>query len=244
MTERAPTIPARMNVPTWSQVRISRLPQPQGSGALGSLLQPQPAGNDAVDDALRQGVGYQSLERVWRHRVAGFRPRGRERDLHRLAQLFRRQTPPAIRDHVGLEPGEGPCVRGVSKFRDVDGIGGVPDRRGYGAGGDYDHIDAKRQKLAAERFRHPFESELRGAVGAEKWGSVPPSDRGNHHDTSRGALAGTVGTEQRREGLCDDQMADDVDANLQLEVVDLLIEQGARHGDAGIVDQSEQRLAA
>jgi len=48
---------------------------------------------------------------------------------------------------------------------------------------------------------------------------------------------------QRGEGLRDDQLSGDVDLELLPERCDVDVEQGAGIGDAGIVDEAEERLA-
>ena len=57
------------------------------------------------------------------------------------------------------------------------------------------------------------------------------------------ALARAIRAEQRRKRLRDDQLPGEVDLDLLAELVELQIEQEARHRDPGVVDEADQRFA-
>ena len=57
----------------------------------------------------------------------------------------------------------------------------------------------------------------------------------------RGCAGFGRGAEERGEGLGDDELAGDVHFELAAEEVDVDVEEGAGIGDAGIVDEAEER---
>ena len=94
-----------------------------------------------------------------------------------------------------------------------------------------------RRQLDTKRVNDRFERELRRAVWSEKGGGHPAADR-PHEDDPAGRLAN-----QRKEGLRDGDLADDVDFELTPDRVDGQHLQRARDGHAGVVHEGVEARA-
>ena len=99
----------------------------------------------------------------------------------------------------------------------------------------------EQHQFAAQTLGESFEREFRRVVGAHERRRILSADRGDHDDAPRADIAVHVRHQKRREGLRHDQLPGDVHFQLMAEFVDVEIEKRARHRDAGIVHEAEQR---
>ena len=110
--------------------------------------------------------------------------------------------------------------------------------------GDEDDVDAVDHQFAAEGLGQAFEGKLGSAVGSDEGMGDLSADRTHHADAAGlGSFHAGGCAEEGGEGLGDDELADDVDLELVGKLRRLDVEEGAGHGDAGIVDQAGEGLA-